>query len=1061
MKKKLVFWLLGLILSVQVFAQTRTISGTVTDAATGEALIGVNVTGKGTDVGTVTDIDGNYTLELAKDITALVFSYVGFTTIEKPITSLVINAAMGEDAQLMDEVVITGMQIKREKRSTSFATQTISGDDLNKTSSNALSALQGKVAGVKINSTSGQIGSSTRIVIRGEKSLTGDNNALIVVDGVPINNSNQVSDNFVNDVKDYGNRGMDLNPEDIESTQILSGPAAVALYGTRGANGVILITTKSGKMKDDNFKVSIKSGMTFDKVYNVLERQNQYGEGYYPSGIVNGENFSWGPAFDGIIRPWTSPIQTENGVSQLIRPYSAIDNHLESFFNTGITLDNNVSIQGNNDKFTYYLSYGNLNNTGILPYSYYKRHNVTFNASADLSDKFSTSFGVKYVNIKQDSKVSGREFANPYMAAIQTPVNIPFHELRDYNSPYQDLAGYYGSYTPNPYFILANTFNENYVHNIIGNFELNYKPIEDLTLTARFGDNIIIQNIEEKQPKYDYTLDNFNPDNLGGERSSSIGSYNAYAYTKNDLSADLMATYNKNFAKDFNISLIGGLSYFEQSSKAVAGFTQGGLVVPNFYSLSNSSQTPLATNSLSKKRLLGLFANMNFGFKNMLFLEYSARNDWSSTLPLGNNNYFYQAGAFLLFYELFKNKWVNYIKIRGNAGTSGKDAPTYRLASVYVSNPAFDDYSVTEYQTLFPVIAQDGSTISGYTAGNRIGNPDLKPELTFKWEVGADVSFFDDRVRTSYTYYQEKSKNLIVDVSLPGSSGYTVLTKNVGKVSNKGHELTVFATPIRNIKNVTWDLRLAFSKNNNLVEKVSDETSELTIGGSTVANTNAIEGKPFGVWKVKDYLYDSIGRIIVGSDGIPLTSASTVETDFTTQPKYLMGFGSTLSWKGLSIDVQFDMSKGGYFWSGTRELAEFNGTSVTTLQNNREPYLVPNSVVDNGDGTYSENTVAVVDPYQLFGSKSADINYIIDASYIKLREASISYSLPSKLFKNVPLSGVTFSVVGRNLKFWFAEDNLFADPEANSYGGAGNVQGYEVATTPPARSYGFNVKIDF
>jgi TonB-linked SusC/RagA family outer membrane protein len=1070
MKKTVLLWVLGLLLTTQVFAQNRTISGTVKDSANnGEPLIGVNVTGKGTTIGTVTDIDGKYTLELPRDVNTIVFSYIGFNTVEKPILALTVNAVMSAQGQQLEDVTVTALAVKREARSTSFASQTISNEDFNKTGHDVFSALQGKTAGVRINATSGQVGTSNRIVIRGESSITGGNNALLVVDGIPIDNSSRVNnDNSFSNHTDFGNRGNDINPDDIESMTILSGPAATALYGSRGASGVVLITTKSGKSKDkDKLKVAVNSSVQFDKAYILLGRQNKWGEGYYPVGIVPGENFSWGPEVDGRPRIWTAPTTLPDGsTAQLIRPYSAVPNQLESFFNTGVTLINGFSFQGTSDKVNYYVSYGNFNNTGILPGQTYKRNNVTFNATANIHKMFSTTFGVKYSNVNTDQKVAGEEFANPYQAAIQTPINIPLQEVRDYNSPFQNLEGYYGSYEPNPYFILAKTKNISKTNNVLANVELNFKPTDYLTFTARIGDNIVNQDIEIKNPKYEYTLDRYNPDNFGGPRTFSLGQYSLDNWINNDLTVDVFGNFNKDLGKkkNFTLTVLGGFSYYDTYERELISQTVGGLVIPDFYDLSNSVENPATDQFSQRERLLGVFGNVNVSYKRFIFLEYSARNDWSSTLPLGANKFFYQAGGVSFVpTELMKgnsSKFLNYLKLRANAGTVGKGATPYKTASVFVSNPTFSDYPAsTDYDVKFPRESINGTPVSGYTKGNNIGSPDLKPELTFTWEVGTDVGLFDDRVRLMYTYYSKNSKDLLVDVTLPASSGYFTQTQNVGQVTNKGHELSVFVTPIRNLKGFNWDLRYTFTKNNNKVVKVSDDSKELAVGGATVAGTFAVEGMPFGTWKVFDWDKDSLGRLIVDATGKP-NQAALQEYAGSIQPKYQMGWGTTLSWKGLSFDIQFDMRKGGVFYSSTQSLSEFNGTAITTAKNDRLPYIVPNSVQRTGDGGFVENTTPLVDPYPFFRDLPTKYQ-LVDMSYIKLREASLSYTIPRKAFGKSPISNITVGIYGRNLKFWLPVSNQFADPESNGNGGNSNDQGFEDAVTPPTRSYGFNVKLEF
>lgn len=1065
MRKTLLLWLFGLLfMTTQALAQDRTVTGVVTDAETGEALIGVSVLVKGTSTGSVTDIDGKYTIKLSDGATTLVFSYIGYTTVEAVATGSVLDVKLGAGVEL-EETVVTGLAIAREKRSTSFATQTLGNDDFNKTANDIFGALQSKVAGVRVNTSSGAMGASNRVVLRGETSLTGNNNALIVVNGVPIDNSvttglENSSANFV----DFGNRGNDINPEDIESINVLKGPAATALYGSRGASGVILITTKSGKSlanQDKKFNVNFTTSATYDRAYNVMTRQEQYGQGYYPVGPVPGENFSWGPAFDGIVRPWTSPINTPNGQSQLVRPYSAVPNQLDMFFRLGSTYRNTLAVEGGSDKFTYYFAYGNTKNEGIFENSFYNRNNFTLNASAKLSKMISSKFSIQYSNISQRGVLGGREFNRPYQSAIQTPANIPINEVKDYNNPYQNLEGFWGSYTPNPYFIMNEEANDNKVDNLLGSAEITFTPLSYLNFTARVGNNFNLSNTFLRSPKFEYTTDVFNPDNIGGSRALGLGSYVEEAQKNNDLTIDVFGNFNKEVVKDLDVSVLAGYSFYDKQFNELSSSTAGGLVIPGFYNLGNSVNQSITNNTSRRNRLIGAYGNVNLGYKRMVYIDYTARNDWSSTLPEGNRGYFYQSGGIsFIATELYKNKVLNYLKLRANIGTTGKDATAYQLSSVFTASPEFDDFFSTDYALRFPVIGIDGSTVSGFTQGNRIGNPDLKPELTRTWEVGADVGFFkNDRLFIEYTYYNQLSSNLIVDVQLPGSSGYTVTARNVGEVQNVGHELAVRATPVL-VKGFKWDVRMTLGLNKNEVLKVSDQSDELSLNTGNV-QVIARKGYPLGTYKAIDYERNpnDPSQIVVNAQGYPIQSTA-FQIFGSYQPKYTMGFGTNLSWKGLAFDIQFDVRKGGYFYSGTKELAEFNGSVVTTLINDRQPYLVPNSVQLTEDGEYVENTVGFADPYPYFSNMPESQN-LIDASYIKLREAKISYTIPKKAFGRVPIQSLSLSIVGRNLKMWLPKENVFVDPEQNSFGTNGNVQGLEFTTVPSTRNVGFELRLTF
>ncbi len=1059
MKKTLLLWLFGLLLTAQVYAQNRMLSGTVKDDK-GEALIGVNVTGKGTTIGTVTDIDGKYTLELPKDVTALVFSYIGYTNLEKTILSLTTNAVMAADAAMIEEVVVTGMAIKRESRSTSFAVNTITSDDLNQSGGNVFSAIQAKTPGVRINTIGGAVGSSNRIVLDGEASFLLGNNALIVVDGIPvINNTNSDQQQDAQKYVDFGNRANDFDPDNIESVTVLKGPAATALYGSRATSGVILITTKSGKSfakEDKKFSVTVSSGVTFSKAYLQIKRQDQFGQGYdnNPDKL---ENFSWGPAFDGIVRPWTPVVVNADGIStQLIRPYSAVKNQLKDAFNLGITYKNGIALEGGTDKYSYYFAYNNIKNTGIFDNQFYKRHSVVANVTANLSSKLTSRVNIQYSRVDQRA-VTGAGTANfngPYQALLQQAINIPINELRDYTSIYHDLNGYYAGYTPNPYFAM-NSFNNNAsTNNILASTEIVFKPVDYISLTARVGDNITLSNIKLETPVFAYRP--------GISTAAEQGSYLEELEKRNELTIDVFGSFNKEVAKNFTVGALLGFNYNRKSLTDLYGETQNGLVIPGFYNLDNSKTQSIVRTSYSNEALVGLYGQLTFGYKNFLFGEFTARNDWSSTLPDGKRGFAYYAGGLSFVPSEFikgdAKEWINYVKIRANAGTQGKGADPYRLRSIYAA-AQFSDYIDNNLPNNFPVIGLDGSTVSGYTVGNTIGNPELQPELTVAYDAGVDFTFLKEYFHTEYTFYHKTSKNLIVIASLPASSGYTQQVLNIGKVRNVGHNFMASVYAVKNIKNVNLQFRVQFAKNTGKVLKTNVSGDEITIGGLTTVSIIAKEGYPFGTFKANDFQKDPNGNIVVGANGAPV--ASSVQNIFGSfQPDYTLGFGSNFSWKGLSFDVQFDMRKGGIFFAGTKSATDFNGTSLSSMVNNREPYIIPNSVVDNGDGTYSENTVALTNLFTYVGSvpESQDL---IDASYIKLREASVSYNFDKKFFKNAPISGISLSLVGSNLKFWLPKENVYADPESNSFGQAGNTQGIEFSSTPTTRNFSVDLKIKF
>ena len=898
------------------------------------------------------------------------------------------------------------------------------------------------------------------------------------MDGIPVDNESELGGGGVDEgeggYSDYGNRFSDLNPNDIESVTILKGPSATSLYGSRGASGVLLITTKTGKSGKP--KITLNSTTSVEQAYILLQRQDQYGQGVLnPDGSKNrdsGENWSWGPAFDGIVRPWTSPVDVDGDgtLEYLSRPYSAVPDQLQNFFRKGRTNSNNLAISGGTDNFTYYASYGNTYQRGILDNTDYKRNNITFKASADLTDRLSSSFSVTYANVDQNTAQEGSrafEGQNAYANAIQAPVSIPYNELRDYNSPYHDFQGYYGSYTVNPYFVLYENLNNGKINNVLGNFSLNYDILENLSWNNRIGANVVSTQIDEATPSYAYADhfvwgDNLALSNRGG-RQVSAGSYRRQNINSRNLDISSTLNWNKylDAAQRFDLNVSAGYNFFDRNVKFGINETQGGLVVPGVYNLANSVNQTKATQDDSRYRIMGILGNISLGIDNRLFLEYSARNDWSSTLPVDNQSFFYHAfgaSAILSEYMNLDGSALNFLKLRASYGTTGKDAGTYLLNSIYAGNPLAVDYNDI-YDITFPLNGQ-----TGFTKGSLIGNPDLKPELTTTFEFGIDAGFFNDKLSFEYTYYSSNHDDQIVEVSLPRSSGYSRTALNVGKITNKGHELALTLRPLTNRNGFHWDLNFTWSKNTNEVVKISDETDELVIWDSGRGVTLvAQEGQPFGTFKAQVPLKDPDGNQIVNG-GINVYSSDTRPIG-NVQPDWIGGLGTTFGYKNLNLSVLFDTRQGGEIFSLTQGATEFNGTSLGTLIGDRQPFIVENSVVEvtdvDGNVTgYEPNTTPTNAYNYLF-----DGNYgkqVFDGSFLKLREVGVSYDLPDALVSRLPIGGASIGLFAKNLKFWLPEVNTYADPEVNGPGTAqGNITGVETSQTPPSRSFGINLNIEF
>ncbi|MBC8767562.1 SusC/RagA family TonB-linked outer membrane protein [Arenibacter sp. BSSL-BM3] len=1066
---------LFLALIVQLsFAQEKTISGTVTDQE-GLPLPGVNILVQGTTTGTQSDFDGEYTIK-AEAGQVLVFSYIGQKNATMTVgASNTINVQMEEDAQALEEVVVTAFGTgDRNAKATVYANQTVKSEDLlSVPNKNALEALRGKAAGVNLSTASGSVGSSTRIVLRGSGSLTGNNNALIVIDGVAIDNtaSSGGSGTSTTGYSDFGNRFNDVNPDDIASVTILKGPSATSLYGSRGASGVVLITTKTGKGK--KMQVNYNGSTSMETAIINLQRQSKFGQGYDNLHLDSGENWSWGPALDGVVRPWTSPIDSDGdgSLEALLRPYSAVRNQLQDFFNTGYTVTQNINLSGSNDGFTYYASYGNTKQTGILDNTSYNRNNITFNASAQLSDRLKSDFKVSYARVDQNTAQEGSrafEGNNAYAMAIQSPVNIPFTELRDYKSPFHGIDGYWGSYSSvNPYYILNEYGNEAEIDNFLANASLTYNFLDNLSITGRFGGNIVNTQTDVWTPTYTPAQQLVWTDGLQiatrNSKHSSLGEYTNSNTKVENLDATVLLNYDAKFSEDLKLTAAAGYNFFQRTADRLRGSTVGGLVVPDTYNLSNSSQQPTSNMFRSKYRIFGVLGNASLGYKDAAFLELSARNDWSSTLPSTNNSFLYGAvGASIVVTDLFnlENNILNYAKLRGSYGTSGKDADLYLLNSYFVGNPelvSLGDFSLT--------LPKDG--VPGFTIGNTIGNPGLKPELTTTYELGADIGLFKNRISAAYTYYHSIHDDQLVTISLPRSTGYTQTVSNIGRMENKGHELSLTLKPILGlVDGLNFELFGAYSTNDNKVVTITDDIDELTIGtfgfaaGTTVTMV-AKEGLPFGTFKGNDFKYNDQGEVIVDENtGFPVYPDDDVILG-NNQPDYLLNFGTNVNYKGFGLRVLFDRKKGGLFASQTKYNTNFNGTNVNTTVYNREPFIFPNSVVDNGDGTYSENTVQITEQDYFTNYDAPVSTQLIDASFLKLREVEVSYTFSKELLKDTFFSTARLSLYGKNLKYWLPDSNKYADPEVNGPGLTDNAQGIETTQTPSSRSVGLNLQLSF
>ncbi|RYE26136.1 MAG: SusC/RagA family TonB-linked outer membrane protein [Sphingobacteriales bacterium] len=1070
MKKGVLLILLLFVSFSFAFAQSRTVTGTVLDE-TGAGKPGVAVSGKGTQVGTVTDPDGKYELELPDNIATLVFRAVGYNTAERAINADEINVTMAIAATEIEGIVVTANAVRREKRSVGYSTSSVTGNELTQGGNTSpLNALTGKVAGANINTTSNSPGSSSRIVLRGGTSLTGNNQALLVVDGVPMLNNGPGTSavsgvGALSNQVDYGSRGNDINPDDIESITVLKGPAATAQYGSLGANGAIMITTKKGRKTTGPSKTDIEVSSSYE-LSNILkypEFQDTYGQGNIYEGIYDDrrENFSWGEKFNGEMRPWGQIIDGK----QKVKPYSALPNNVKDFFDVGQTWNNNISIGGGTDVSTYRVSLGSTNSKLIFPGNKYNRYTVGFNGSTKLSNKLYSSINFNYTKINSEMPGTGQGNASVMDNLFQGPRDIPISELKDLNDKYNSMNyvdstgiqryGYYGAYALNPYFTLNNYKNENRVDHVYGNVIVGYQPFEWLKIEDRIAADVIADRRFQSVPKY--SSEPVDP-LYAGLPHVEVGRYAQDIYNTDNLFNDLMATFNKDIAKDLNLNVLAGFNYSQFRVENLYSSTneEGGLITPDYYNVSNTNGPALTRNSLSLKRKTAIYADAVAGYKNMLFLELTGRQDASSTIEKDRSYFYYSTNASFVFTELikgnFKDKVWNYGKFRIAYGSTANDADPYLTQTIYTtSNPSGNFGS-----NRFPF----GGVGGAFTYGNTIGYPDLRQEYTNEFEVGLENAFWKGRITMDLSVYNRKSKDQIVSVPIATSAGFSNQVLNVGLSTNTGVELALRVTPIRTKSGFKWDIYGTYTRNKSTVNEIYPGTDQIIIPGSPVGmSVVAAVGKPFGTFYTTGFNYVNGNQVIVDSaSGLPKVSTSA-QYYGSYNPDYQASWGTALSYKGFSLNVLFDTKQGGLFYSRTRDVMSFVGTSKET--ENREEQIWPNSVYLGTDGQYHTNTTQY-SPYTYFTSagQRPESENLVNATYVKLREASISYMFPAKWFKKTYVGGASVSLYGNNLAIWTPKSNRYVDPEINS-AGSSNLQGFDFSAQPSLRRYGINVKFTF
>ncbi|WP_179222988.1 SusC/RagA family TonB-linked outer membrane protein [Pontibacter ummariensis] len=1053
--RKLLLLSFALVLTLlqQAYAQSKTISGTVTDQSTSQGLPGVAVILKGTTVGTTTGVDGTYSISVPANGGTLIYRFVGYNVVERTIGNAgTVNVALSLDTKQLSEVVVTAVGIERKPKTIGYAIAEVKADEITQgRSTQVLGALQGKVAGVQINKSGGGVNSSTRVTLRGQRSFNGENQPLFVVDGIPIDNSSIQPSSTSGSQVDVGNRVNDINPDDIESMTVLKGPSAAALYGSRASNGAIIITTKSGKnaaARGKKAEVTFNTSYVLDNVMKLPDFQNEFGSGYDLDTYVPYENTNWGPKFDGQLRP-VGPVLADG--SQLMLPYTAKPDNVKDFFETGTTFQNSVSLAGGNEKSNFYLSFSDVDQKGVIPSDEFGRNTVKITGGTKLSNNITANASLSYnKNVTNVSYGGTTGRTGVYNAVLNGARMIDLADYKDWrNNKFAAPDGFFSGYYPNPYWVIDNNRFHSNLDRVMGNLAVTYDPLDWLSFTYRLGTDVSTDRRKQTFAQVDYN--GVDPNGEEYDRPSDFpGAVTETDIFIREITSDALVTAKKNLTDDLNLQVIVGQNIRQRDTRQLSA-TANALSIPDFYNIGNRVGEVSASEESFKRRIYGVFGDITLGYRDYLFLNVTGRNDWSSTLSDENNSYFYPSTSLgFVFTEavpaLKDNNVLSYGKLRASYAKVGNDADPYTLQPIFSVGTGFPYGSLTSY-----------------TVDNTVYNPNLTPEFTTSYEVGAELSFFNNLVTLDATVYKTLSTNNIVKIATSPSSGYTGAYVNAGEISNKGIELALNATPVRTMGGFRWDIGVNYSKNNSIVESLYGDSKELAFGTGGAVPT-AIVGESFPVLKGTALLRDPEGRVIIDpATGYPKRDPE-LKILGKINPDYIVGINNTFSYKGLSLSTVWDIRQGMSIYSGTKNTLVFTGSSKETAQYGRQPFVYPNSVVETSPGVFKPNTdIKTKDggfDYWYGQYNAVAENNVIDASYVKLREAALTYNLPTSLIAKTPFGRATVAFVGRNLLLFVPEENEFIDPEASIFG-TSNSQGREYNTTPSTRSYGVNLSVTF
>lgn len=1031
MKKRL-FFLFLVMYAGGLFAQ-HTVTGIVTTSEDGSAIPGVTIQVKGTTTGAITDLQGNYSISATDANASLIFSYVGYESQEVEINGRTsIDIVLNPGFETLEEVVVTALGISKEKKALGYAVTEVAGDDLNQVKeSNVINQLSGRVAGVVITQSASGPGSGSRVVIRGNNSLSGNNQPLYVVDGIPVDNSGFGSSAGTGTAnynkQDYGTGISDINSDDIQSISVLKGPNAAALYGSRAANGVILITTKSGKM-GSGLGVSFNSNYTFESPLLLPELQNEYGQGKdgnIPTDwteFYNNTGGSWGPKMDGSNQFYYTG---ENDT----RPYSAQPDNVKDFFRTGSNFVNTLAFDYGGERSAVRFSYTNTSTESILPNADLNRHNFNVRARANLSKKLSVDAKATYFQQEANQRpLTGTE---GLMGVLYTmPRNIDIEDLKDYQNDDLSVKGDQSS-SANPYWMQEHDVNLDTRDRLLGFAKLNYEFSDYLSAFVRVGTDRVTQSFDRIE-QY-------------GHHYRPTGAFNFRNITTQETNADFLLMFDKDFGA-FNVSANAGGNAMYQTFKSYS-ITGEDFKIPTkpIVGGANIINTPGYT-PLREKKINSLYGSATLSWNRAVYLDVSARNDWSSTLPEDEWSYFYPSASLsVLINELagLNSNILNYSKVRFSWAQVGNDTDPYLLDNAYNLQGSSASYL-------------------GLTILTRPGTyyEPIKPEQSTSLEGGLEFRMLDNRIYADLSVYQITSRDLIMSIPVPAATGYSQFHTNVGELKNTGVEALLGGYPVRT-KDFTWDLsfNLAWNKNE-LVELIEDlETYEFSTTNAGNVIVQATVGGEFGeIWGT-DFKRTPNGDIVVDATGRPQASDEKVLLG-NYQPDMTGGFYNKLNYKGFSLSALVDFRIGGEVFSGSDAGLDASGVSSRTLE--YRDGIVVDGMVNTGTAdapVYEQNSLEITGQDYWGAMSGIASNYVYSQTNFRMREISLVYSLPKSLLANSFVKGLSLGVVGRNLFFIYKEIDNF-DPES-SYSTSNFAQGMLWYNIPTTRSLGFNLNVTF